>query len=105
ERFREAGGIATVSSFGADSAVLLHMVARLDSALPVLFLDTGQHFGETLEYRDRLADDLGLTNLRIVHPLANTLLEQDPEGALHKSHPDQCCEIRKVEPMARAVEP
>ncbi|MDZ5697228.1 phosphoadenylyl-sulfate reductase [Chelativorans sp. M5D2P16] len=105
ERFRGAGGIATVSSFGADSAALLHMVARLDSSLPVLFLDTGQHFGETLDYRDQLADDLGLTNLRIVHPRREALAMRDPDGVLHKSDTDLCCEIRKVEPMARAVEP
>lgn len=105
ERFRDAGGIATVSSFGADSAALLHMIARVDNGLPVLFLDTGQHFGETLEYRDQLADDLGLTDLRIIHPRPELLLERDPDGVLHRSDADQCCDIRKVEPMTRAVEP
>lgn len=105
ERFRKSGGIATVSSFGADSAALLHMVSRLDNTLPVVFLDTGQHFGETLEYRDRLAEDLGLTNLRIIHPRLEALSEKDPDGKLHKSDTDLCCEIRKVEPMARAVAP
>ncbi|WEX09329.1 phosphoadenylyl-sulfate reductase [Chelativorans sp. AA-79] len=105
ERFRAEGGIATVSSFGADSAVLLHMVANVDKSLPVLFLDTGQHFGETIEYRDQLAEDLGLSNLIIVHPLPVALAEHDPRNDLHKSDPDSCCEIRKVEPMARAVQP
>ncbi len=105
ERFRDAGGIATVSSFGADSAVLLHMISRFDKTIPVLFLDTGQHFGETLDYRDQLADDLGLTNLRILHPRRDALEAQDPEDDLHRSDPDLCCEIRKVEPMTRAVEP
>jgi phosphoadenosine phosphosulfate reductase len=105
ERFREEGGIATVSSFGADSAVLLNMVAGVDNSLPVLFLDTGQHFGETLQYRDQLADDLGLTNLIIIHPERDSLVANDPDDVLHKSDPDLCCEIRKVEPMARAVDP
>lgn len=105
ERFRDAGGIATISSFGADSAALLHMVASVDSSLPVVFLDTGQHFGETLEYRDQLVEDLGLTDLQIVHPRQETLLARDPDAKLHESDPDQCCEMRKVEPMARAVEP
>jgi phosphoadenosine phosphosulfate reductase len=105
ERFREEGGIATVSSFGADSAVLLNMVASVDKSLPVLFLDTGQHFGETLQYRDQLADDLGLTNLIMIHPEREALAASDPEDVLHKSDPDLCCEIRKVEPMARAVDP
>lgn len=103
--FQDIGGIATVSSFGADSAALLHMVSRLDSHLPVLFLDTGQHFGETLDYRDQLADDLGLKNLRIIHPRQELLAAKDPQDDLHKSNTDLCCEIRKVEPMARAVEP
>ena len=100
-----AGGVAAISSFGADSAVLLHMIAEVDRAIPVAFLDTGKHFGETLEYRDALAADLGLTNLRIVHPLPESLVLIDPTGDLHRSNTDACCEIRKVEPMARAVEP
>jgi len=105
ERFRDSGGIATISSFGADSAVLLHLVASVDNTLPVLFLDTGQHFGETLQYRDQLAEDLGLTNLIVINPLPESLAARDPQSDLHKSDPDLCCEIRKVEPMARAVQP
>lgn len=103
--FRENGGIAAVSSFGADSAVLLHLVASVDTSLPILFLDTGQHFGETFEYRDQLTADLGLTNIVTVEPLPRTTAENDPEGRLHETNPDLCCSIRKVEPMARAVEP
>ena len=68
--------IAAVSSFGADSAVLLHMIAEVDRNLPVIFLDTGKHFGETLDYRDALAADLGLTDVRIVDPLAEALLSR-----------------------------
>ncbi|WP_028032157.1 phosphoadenylyl-sulfate reductase [Chelativorans sp. J32] len=105
ERFRDAGGIASVSSFGADSAVLLHMIAHVDRNVPVLFLDTGQHFGETLQYRDQLSADLGLKNLIILQPKQDSLTAGDPNGDLHKHDPDLCCEIRKVEPMARAVEP
>jgi phosphoadenosine phosphosulfate reductase len=102
---RFAGGIAAISSFGADSAVLLDMIARVDSALPVLFLETGKHFGETLDYRDRLVEDLGLTHLRIVQPLESALAREDADGLLHGKDPDACCAIRKVEPMARAVGP
>jgi len=105
ELFRDHGGIAAISSFGADSAVLLHLIAGADAGLPVLFLDTGQHFGETFEYRDQLAADLGLTNLINIEPLATLIAESDPHGKLHQSDPDLCCSIRKVEPMARAVEP
>jgi phosphoadenosine phosphosulfate reductase len=99
------GEIAAVSSFGADSAVLLHMVATVDRSLPVLFLDTGKHFEETLAYRDALAADLGLTDLRIVRPLDAALARDDPDGTLNGRNTDACCAIRKVEPMARAVEP
>src|SRR6185312_1917502 len=93
---RFAGGIAAISSFGADSAVLLDMIAGVDRALPILFLETGKHFGETLDYRDRLVDDLGLTDLRIVRPLESALSEDDSDGLLHGSDPDACCAIRKV---------
>jgi phosphoadenosine phosphosulfate reductase len=99
------GGVAAVSSFGADSAVLLDMIAQVDRGLPVLFLDTGKHFGETLDYRDALVADLGLTDIRVVHPLQESLDRLDPDGTLHSRDTDACCGIRKVEPMARAVEP
>lgn len=100
-----AGEIAAVSSFGADSAVLLHMIAEVDRATPVIFLDTGKHFGETLDYRDALAADLGLTDIRIVTPEEAALNRDDPNGTLHLRDTDACCAIRKVEPMARGVEP
>ncbi|HHZ08730.1 MAG TPA: phosphoadenylyl-sulfate reductase [Rhizobiales bacterium] len=97
--------LAAVSSFGADSAVLLHMLARIDPALPVIFLDTGKHFEETLRYRDALAADFGLRNVKVYEPLPSALVMGDPSGDLHRSNADACCNIRKVEPMARAVEP
>jgi phosphoadenosine phosphosulfate reductase len=100
-----AGGVAAVSSFGADSAVLLHMIAEIDRSLPVIFLDTGKHFGETLDYRDALVADLGLSDIRVITPLAATLRRDDADGTLHKRDTDACCGIRKVEPLARAVEP
>lgn len=102
---RFGADIAAVSSFGADSAALLHMIAVVEPNLPVIFLDTGKHFGETLEFRDQLAGDLGLINLRILHPDASRLQLEDPEGLLHKLSTDACCDVRKVEPMARAVAP
>ena len=103
ERF--GGEIAAVSSFGADSAVLLHMIAEVDRNLPIVFLDTGKHFGETLDYRDALAADFGLTDIRIVTPDEAALARIDPRGDLHKTDTDACCDLRKVEPMARGVEP
>ena len=99
------GEVATVSSFGADSAVLLHMIAQIDRHLPIVFLDTGKHFGETLQYRDDLVADLGLTDIRVVGPDKTTLGTIDPAGNLHKSNVEACCAVRKVEPMARGVAP
>jgi phosphoadenosine phosphosulfate reductase len=98
-------GLGAVSSFGADSAVLLHMIAGIDPALPVVFLDTGKHFGETIAYRDALAADLGLTDIRIVTPDEAALERVDPTGRLHETDTDACCAVRKVEPMARGVAP
>lgn len=100
-----SGGIAAVSSFGADSAVLLHMIAEVDRKMPVIFLDTGKHFEETLQYRDALAADFGLTDIRVMTPDPEALTRLDPQGILHQSNTDACCDIRKVEPMARAVAP
>jgi phosphoadenosine phosphosulfate reductase len=99
------GAIAAVSSFGADSAVLLHMIAEVDRSMPVLFLDTGKHFGETLEYRDALAADFGLSNIQVVTPDEAALARIDPDGKLHETNTDACCDVRKVEPMARGVAP
>lgn len=100
-----AGKIAAVSSFGADSAVLLHMIATVDRSLPVIFLDTGKHFGETLDYRNALVTDLGLTDIRVVVPDEAALERDDPAGDLHARDTDACCAVRKVEPMARGIEP
>lgn len=98
------GRIALVSSFGADSVVLLHMVSEIDPATPIVFVDTGQLFPETLAYRDKLVGLLGLTNVKTQKPDATDLAEQDPEDFLWARDPDQCCLIRKVLPLARALE-
>ena len=96
--------IAVVSSFGTEAAILLHMVAKVDPATPVVLLDTGKLFGETLAYRDRLIDQLGLTDVRSVQPDPARIAELDPAGALWKSDPDLCCQIRKVEPLGPALD-
>jgi phosphoadenosine phosphosulfate reductase len=98
------GRIALVSSFGADAAALLHMVAQIDKATPVVFVDTGQHFPETLAYRDEVVAHLGLANIIVAEPKAETVMEEDPERFLFASDPDRCCEIRKVRPLAEAME-
>ena len=98
------GRIALVSSFGADSAVVLHMVAEIDKGTPVLFIDTRVLFAETLSYRDELVNQLGLSNVITIAPKQALLAEEDPENFLWASDPSRCCEIRKVLPLAAALE-
>jgi phosphoadenosine phosphosulfate reductase len=98
------GRIALVSSFGADSAILLHMAAQIDKATPVLFVDTRVLFEETLAYRDELVAHLGLINVTSLAPKPALLAAEDPENFLWASNPDRCCEIRKVLPLAEALE-
>ncbi len=100
-----AGRIAVVSSFGAESAVLLALVADIDPATPILFVDTRQHFAETLAYRDELVRFLGLTDVRSIGPSSADIAENDPPGELWKYDPDACCRFRKVTPLDRALEP
>lgn len=97
------GRIAVVSAFGAESAVLLDLVAAIDPATPVIFLDTGKHFAETLAYRDRLATRLGLSDLRVVTPDEAVIARQDRDGRLWSHSPDFCCHLRKVVPLTRAL--
>ena len=97
--------LAVVSSFGTESAALLRIVADIDPAIPVLFLDTGHLFEETLAYRDTLIAALGLNDVRSIEPLEEALLHDDPDRELWLSDPDACCRIRKVEPLARALKP
>lgn len=93
------GELAIVSSFGADSAVLLHMVAQVDPSLPVYFLETGKHFRETLTYVETLKKHLGLINVRTLQPDPADIARFDPSGDLWETDPDSCCHIRKTEPL------
>jgi phosphoadenosine phosphosulfate reductase len=95
--------IALVSSFGADSAVLLHMVAQIDPATPVIFVDTDRLFAETIAYRDQLVAHLGLTNVQTFRPDAEAVAANDAEGYLWFNDPDRCCDIRKVQPLDKAL--
>jgi len=97
--------LAVVSSFGTESAALLKVVADVDPAIPVVFLDTGWLFAETLAYRDTLIATLGLRDVRSITPLADDLARHDPDNELWFSDPDACCRIRKVEPLKRALSP
>ena len=98
-----AGDVAAVSSFGAESAVLLHLISRVNPNVPVLFLETGKHFPETLAYRDLLVERLGLTDLRNLMPDEAELAKKDESGLRWSYDPDGCCEIRKVKPLAKAL--
>jgi len=98
------GRVAMVSSFGADSAVLLHMVAQIDRALPVIFIDTLALFPETLAYQRDLAAHLGLTDIRRITPDRNALFTRDPDALMHLSDRESCCQLRKAEPLARALQ-
>jgi phosphoadenosine phosphosulfate reductase len=96
--------LALVSSFGAESVVLLHMTACVDQAIPVIFLDTGKHFWQTGYYRSKIIDLLGLKDVRIIKPHAGDVARLDPQGTLSGTDPDACCNIRKVRPLERALE-
>lgn len=91
--------IALVSSFGTGSAVLLDLVAKVNPATPVLFLDTGNLFAETLRYRDALAARLGLTDIRVLRPDAWSLDAEDRDGELWRVDASRCCYLRKVLPL------
>jgi phosphoadenosine phosphosulfate reductase len=99
------GEIAVVSAFGAESVVLLHMVARIDPGTPIIFLDTGNLFAETLRYHDKLQDLLGLSDIRAIHPSQEDERRLDPSRNLWRREPDACCHYRKVLPLRRALAP
>jgi phosphoadenosine phosphosulfate reductase len=92
-----------VSSFGAESAVLLHMAARIEPTLPVIFIDTDKHFAQTLDYVHELAARLQLADLRIVRPEPNEEKAEDPLGDLWRRDADACCTLRKVRPNEKAL--
>lgn len=98
------GPVAMVSSFGADSVVLLHMISQIAPDTPVLFVDTEMLFDATLTYQRDVAAHLGLSDIRVVKPARETLLERDVDGVLHHFDPDACCALRKTEPLNNALE-
>lgn len=101
--YKPFGNVGVVTSFGTESAVLLHLIAEVAPAAPVIFIDTGFHFDETLAYRDELVSHLGLRNVRTVglDPLSEK--RSDPARRLHLDNPDACCELRKVKVLNHAL--
>ncbi|MFM9844809.1 MAG: phosphoadenylyl-sulfate reductase [Dongiaceae bacterium] len=97
------GRVAAVSSFGVESAVILSLVSEVDPATPVIFLETGKHFPETLAYRDKMTRRLGLRDVRDIKPDSVELAANDPSSDLWQRDSDACCGIRKVVPLSRAL--
>ncbi len=97
------GQIMLSSSFGAESAVLLDLVSRVDATIPVIFIDTRRLFGETLRYQKTLTDYLGLEDVRIIRPDDGVLQRLDSDDMLFNIDPDKCCEIRKVAPLDKVM--
>ncbi|HYH21474.1 MAG TPA: phosphoadenylyl-sulfate reductase [Azospirillum sp.] len=97
------GRIALVSSFGTESAVLLALAAEADPSVPVVFINTGKLFGETLRYRDQLVTALGLTDVRTIGPAPVDVAEADGDGMLWQRAPDACCHLRKTVPLRGAL--
>ena len=98
------GNIAMLTSFGADAGLLLALVAEIEPKTPILFLDTGKHFPETLEYGRTLEKELGLKNVNWLKPDEEMLGRIDESGELWQTQPNRCCWLRKVEPLNRAIE-
>lgn len=101
----DTGRVALVTSFGAESVVLLHMVSLIDRATPVLFVDTEMLFEETLAYQREVADILGLRDVRMIRASRTRLAARDPSRQLHRTDPDACCHLRKTEPLLHALAP
>jgi phosphoadenosine phosphosulfate reductase len=97
------GEIAVLSSFGAESALVLFLVSEIDPNIPVFFLETKKHFSETLQYKDALKNKLGLTNIIDLYPHEDLENSIDPHGTLWKENPNRCCWLRKVEPLERGL--
>ena len=99
----DLGKIALVSSFGAESVVLLHLVSVMERKTPVIFIDTEMLFTETLVYQQELAERLHLEDVRIIKPAREAIFEHDNESLLHLHDPDACCALRKTVPLQNAL--
>lgn len=100
----QVGKLALVSSFGAESVVLLHLVSIMDRSTPVLFIDTEMLFRETLDYQRELSERLHLTDVRVIHADQEQKARLDPDGLLHRTDPDLCCNLRKTVPLENALQ-
>lgn len=99
----QVGRVALVSSFGAESVVLLHLLSVIDRTTPILFIDTQMLFAETLNYQSELAEKLELSDIRTIRAAPVALAFEDPDNTLHQFNTDACCALRKTEPLERAL--
>lgn len=99
----KVGRIAMVSSFGAESVVLLHLLATIDRSTPVLFIDTLMLFPETLDYQTRVTEHLGLSDVRRIQVSSVDLAMGDRDDTLHQRDTDACCALRKTVPLEDAL--
>lgn len=98
-----AADVCVTCSFQAEDMVVLHMARELVPDVPVIFLETGYHFAETIAYRDRMTAEWGLKLINVAS--AQSVAEQEAEfGILNQTAPDRCCAMRKVGPLFRALE-
>lgn len=98
------GKLTYVSSFGAESVAMLALISEVRPDLPIIFLDTGMHFPQTLDYKDEVIDRLGLTGVLDIPPNETERKVLDPKDTLWKTDPDACCALRKVRPLEPALE-
>jgi phosphoadenosine phosphosulfate reductase len=95
----ERGRLPVVTcSFQPGGVAVLHLMGERRRDVPVLFVDTGYHFQETLEFKDRIAELWDL-DVRSVRTHQSTESQQDYVGPLYRTNPDQCCEDRKTGPL------
>jgi len=99
-----SGRVALLSSFGAEAAILLYYASQVDKGFPVIFLNTQKLFDETIEYKELLVEKFGLTNVKNIYPDYVDLSRNDPDGDLWRKDAKQCCTIRKVIPLGRALQ-
>ena len=100
----QSAQLCLTSSFQAEDMVVAHILKKRVPDVPVLFLDTGYHFPQTYEYRDRMTQQWSL-NLVNVLPAQSVAGQETAFGILYRSEPTRCCQLRKVEPLTRALEP
>jgi len=100
----ENARVCLTSSFQAEDMAVLHLLRRRIPEVPVLFLDTGYHFSQTYEYRDRMAKEWSLQLVNVL-PKQTVPEQESAFGILYRSDPTRCCQFRKVEPLVGALEP